>query len=213
MNKPQAENTTIWLSRLDLDLTSQTYEKWRNNMQELHLGLVRCVPRGARILFRVEPESIEGSQTLIVQSLGEPNWRRLNGALANRPIVKKATVPFREGTHYGFRLYGNAIKRCSKRTTVKSSGMRGDNSIKTDEGQTEWLQSKAALHGFKVDGFFIDGIENSLVIREIETDFQVYQVKYEGSLTVVDASKFAQAFMFGVGRGKSFGCGLLSLRR
>lgn len=75
-----------------------------------------------------------------------------------------------------------------------------------------WLRSRASRLGFEVDedNLAVDGYQ-----RHSEKDGRIRfsTVDFSGELTVADAAMFATALHDGVGPAKSFGCGLLLVRR
>ncbi|HEY4209918.1 MAG TPA: type I-E CRISPR-associated protein Cas6/Cse3/CasE [Steroidobacteraceae bacterium] len=89
----------------------------------------------------------------------------------------------------------------------------------------EWLQSRAARHGFEVQveglttsGYRVHGPNSQLRVwhgtQEYPTlprdcDLEYSTIDFRGELIVVDPVTFAFALQRGIGRGKSVGCGLL----
>ena len=74
----------------------------------------------------------------------------------------------------------------------------------------EWFCKRSENHGFKVK-------KESLVVDSVHADIfskkghkvTICKAKITGELEVTDLSKFRQAVFKGIGREKSFGCGLL----
>jgi CRISPR system Cascade subunit CasE len=92
---------------------------------------------------------------------------------------------------------------------------------------SRWLEGKAAKFGFEIettrieDGYFEDPIVmSSLRVDGYSSWRQRYGKKielsildFEGKLVVTDPAKFNKALYEGIGPAKSFGCGLLLVRR
>lgn len=82
--------------------------------------------------------------------------------------------------------------------------------------QVAWLQDRGERAGFTLRG---DTITSPLVTRKFVKDsgsgptVTVASVTFDGVLEVTDAAKFADVLVTGVGRAKSYGCGLLTIAR
>lgn len=145
----------------------------------------RTSKESASVLYRLET-----SGDLLVQSSVAPT---LPGA-----TVKEFSFAPMPGNVYQFRLKANPTKRVSgggKRIAV------------LDRDRLPWLERKADANGF------------SLVTANVVTakDYTINEigvirtVVFEGVLQVHDAALFSSAFRHGIGAGKAWGCGLLSL--
>lgn len=84
----------------------------------------------------------------------------------------------------------------------------------TPQQQMAWLEQKAAKHGFQIE------LEKTKVIgstwiqfrkKKSETRVQLKEAVFEGVLSVADPSLFKKALTEGVGRGKAYGMGLLTV--
>jgi len=213
----QKATADLCLSRVDINLAHVGYEDWRRNMEEVHADLIHCVTPGIKVLFRMEDEDDRRAvRSVIVQTTGgTPDWEHLsqrrNGMIVGKPLVKEASVEFGVGETFGFRLLGNAVRRRGRRVRQQYSLPQCE-PIKDFEGQAEWLKRQGDLHGFRVQGFQNNGAESIPVKRKNGSSFSVWCVRYDGILVVTDPAKFANAVKNGIGRCRSFGCGLLSLR-
>lgn len=81
--------------------------------------------------------------------------------------------------------------------------------------QVGWLLHQAEVHGFAVeeDQFNVTGIQWYAFTKKTGERVRLLGVTYEGLLTVTDAEKFREALCEGVGRGKAYGMGLLTVMR
>ena len=85
----------------------------------------------------------------------------------------------------------------------------------------EWLRRKAVQSGFRlVEGnAFHGGPAVSMSSGEKQTGrrgrriLTIESVQFDGLLEVMDADKFRSAICAGIGPGKPYGCGLLSVAR
>lgn len=116
-----------------------------------------------------------------------------------------------DGSVWRFRLAANPVKN------VKVAGGRGTvrNHV-TVEQQEEWLAERAPKHGFALepDGFRV--VDSRWISFDKATDgspVRIHAVTFEGLLRVTDAGLFREALVHGIGRGKAYGLGLLTLMR
>ena len=116
-----------------------------------------------------------------------------------------------DGSVWRFRLAANPVKN------VKVAGGRGAvrNHV-TVEQQEQWLAERAPKHGFALepDGFRV--VDSRWISFDKATDgspVRIHAVTFEGLLRVTDAGRFREALTHGIGRGKAYGLGLLTLMR
>jgi CRISPR system Cascade subunit CasE len=172
-----------------------------------------------KFLFRIE-RGVRGDQTrtvILVQSELAPNW---DYAFQNAPGLVECwqTRPLdwnvATGQRFRFRLLANPTKK----QQVEGSKSRGVALI-GEELQKAWLSREGQKHGFSLvevtfeRAGFKQGVKHDYKLSEtaVERKLKLAAVKFEGVLEVTDAQKFAQALRSGVGSGKAFGCGLLSV--
>ena len=202
------------ISRLLVDVTAPAVQSVLQNPYAVHQAVLKAFPADAgpsnRVLFRVEPEQSDGVGTLLVQSDLTPDWS-LPRFLEGLPVVEARSKPFEPrlapGMHLHFRLRANpTVRRQGKRL-----GLAGE------EAQAEWLRRKLESGGFEVlSASVID--EGALrARREAGMDRMAPMifrtVRFEGALAVRDPARVIAMLRQGVGPGKAFGFGLLSLAR
>ena len=81
-----------------------------------------------------------------------------------------------------------------------------------EKAQMSWLERKANENGFRVLGCRLGNRRAWRWVRKGERGVHD-GVDFEGALEVVDAGRLGNALLNGIGRGKTFGFGLLSLAR
>ena len=83
--------------------------------------------------------------------------------------------------------------------------------------QKEWLQTRAAHNGFSLneEDFTVVHSQWHIFCKNSSQEAQVrlLAVTYEGVLTVTDTELFCKALTEGIGRGKAYGMGLLTVAR
>jgi CRISPR system Cascade subunit CasE len=78
------------------------------------------------------------------------------------------------------------------------------------KSSTDWLQTRASRHGFKVTEASVDAYQQ---FRAGKRDIRFSTVDFSGELLVTDPGVFRQALFCGIGHAKAFGCGLLIVKR
>lgn len=195
------------LSRVRLDNLDRRGWKVLSDLGDTHRFIMRAFPEGHdgdRVLFRVEPE-IDGSRSsILVQSRARPDWSVLRD---ESPFATAACKTFgltlTASAHLRFRLRANP--------TVKREGKRYG--FLREEEARAWLIRKGEMVGFAVsNGRLVVRSEGTLCARRRHgrtASFQSYL--FEGAIKVSDAAALTRAVESGIGSGKAFGFGLMSL--
>jgi len=213
----------MYLSKLALNPRNRQVQRELANPYQLHRTLMKgfpeSLPADERVLHRLDVDPRSGEVTVLVQSLYEPNWQPLvkagNGHYLRTPPPppKKFDPMLKAGRRLRFRLRANpTVKTRSERNPSKKTRVP----LKKEEQQTEWLDRKAAQHGFRVVQVQVAklGDQTGRIKREEESHtLHIYTVQFDGILQVTDPERFNHALRHGIGPAKSFGCGLLSLAR
>lgn len=195
------------LARLTLDLRNAAARRDLADAYDMHRSLVRAFVQDAeqappRFLWRLEPESVWKEPVLLVQSLAEPDWSGFSapGYLKRPPEAKTVdTQAFIEtDRRYRFRLFANP--------TVTQQGKRYG--LRTEDEQNAWLERKGVNCGFEVETVLVT---SSDVVHARGDDICLQQACFEGVLHAIDAKALQNAVEQGIGPGKAFGLGLLSL--
>jgi len=221
----------MYLSRLILNPRSRQVRSELARPYEMHRTLLNAFPQGKvhverteedaiGLLYRIDEDARSGALHLLVQSQQAPQW----GLLAEReyllpvtdnPVTRAVNLQLQPGQVLAFRLRANPTKRLSAGTGNKGKRV----GIYKEEDQAAWLQRKGSQHGFRL--LQIQVSRNELV-KQGEAipaaqgrahDLKLFSVQFDGILQVVDAERFVQAIGAGIGSGKAFGCGLLSVAR
>jgi CRISPR system Cascade subunit CasE len=213
----------MYLSRLILNPRSRRVQSEIADRYQLHRSIMGAFPDhlGAdeeRVLFRLDQDTRSGDLTLLVQSwtlpdwswLAEPNARDyLRPVSVPNPALKEFQLDLASGQTLAFRLRGNPTAR--RRLPDGSKKRVG---LQREEEQLEWLERKAERNGFR--------IRSVRTSHQAKAYGQIYQngdkhrltffsVQFDGLLRVEDAEQLEEAVRSGIGSGKAFGFGLLSL--
>lgn len=229
------------LSRLLLNPQSRQAQRDLADIYQLHRTLMSAFPKQLpekeRVLFRLE-ESGDGRLSLLVQSRAvRPDWGRLPESYllppdpfdaTPNPAVKEASPAFVAGQRLRFRLRANPTVR--KPTERGRQGPRVG--IIGEENQLAWLGRKGAAGGFRsLEGVNVATLGRAFGLGrqrpkaagdEATPDdpaerprarVELLVVQFDGLLEVTDPARFGESLLGGIGSGKGFGCGLLSLAR
>ncbi len=166
------------------------------------------IDEGYRILFRINKNSRSEYPSVLIQSTLKPDWTfliKIEHYLVQEPLYKEFEFPlFKEGAKYWFRLFGNPTKK----TKGKRIGMY------KEELQYEWLQKKAKASGFKLlQGHITRKEEIKARMNRKSKKMTFNGVQFSGLLQVIDPELFKTTLKNGIGSGKAFGFGFLTIAR
>jgi CRISPR system Cascade subunit CasE len=164
-------------------------------------------------LFRIEPDH---PTRILVQSLLKPDWdyafQNAPYLLAEPPKVRQFEPEVSVGGRYRFRLVMLMVRRRSRKHRQADPKAPLEVPIRCDDAQlTAWrdrLREVSAAHGFEAHDLVVQP-SRSLRMKNGAASFNA--AAFDGMLTCVDAERLRSAVINGVGRGKAFGMGLLSL--
>lgn len=227
----------MYLSKLGLNLKSRSARAMLADCHRMHRAIMCAFPevdggqarRALGVLYRVEPDPRRPVAWVLVQSAERPDWGRLGlvegEALTQPPSVRDdleaAHARIEAGSLFRFRLVANPSKK------VKAPGARNSKRVELfrEHDQLAWLRRKGEQHGFAIPvvarsgtGEPIYAVQARPAARQRgqssrDERLTVGLVQYDGVLEVTDPGRFREALARGVGPGKAFGCGLLSIRR
>lgn len=205
----------MYLSQLVLNSRQPQVHRELGNAHKFHQRIMQAFPdeetretprEDWHILFRQEPDS----DVVLVQSEIEPDWSKLPDGYLAQPSEPK---PFHlspevlsAGRIFQFRLRANPSKRDHK--TKKTIGFyhRPD--------QLAWLERQADRCGFRL--LSADAIPSPNVFgikKKGASPIRITTALFQGVLEVTAPEPFLSVVQQGLGRGKSYGCGLLSIAR
>jgi len=217
----------MYLSQLILNPRSRRVQRELADPYQMHRSIMRAFPDGLvkgkeRVLFRVDEHPRLGAPALLVQSLVRPDWSWLaegpgtSGYLLadvqDNPGVKPFALTLKAVQVLAFRLRANPTRRLSA-----GQGNKGKRvGIYGEEEQMRWLSRKGKQHGFRVLQVRLSGQarikKHKAIHRQGQAhDLELLSVQFDGLLQVTDPPRLVRAVESGIGSGKGFGFGLLSL--
>ena len=208
----------MYLSRLILNPRSRRVRNEIADTYQMHRSLMRAFADGLnedeeRVLFRLESQERGAVLVLLVQSLTLPDWSWLGEPAAHgyllpvdepNPAIKTFDVRVAPGQVLTFRLRANP--------TVRRDGKRWG-LYRWDE-QRRWLERKAEQGGFQV--LSVVPSRQAMITGQIERGgsthrLRLLSVQFDGVLRVREPDHLRERVCCGIGSGKAFGLGLLSL--
>ncbi len=204
----------MYLSRVEINPAYRAVMKALVSPNLLHGAIEQSFPgpRG-RNLWRID--TVGGKTWLLVLSRDKPDFNRLAAQFGASCWECREYEPLlhriEQGSIWHFRLVANPT--ISK---TRKSGERGKvlGHI-TPAYQKKWLSDRAEKHGFSLSEGDFDITQSRWLHFRKGTDngrsVTLLSVTYEGSLTVTDPVVFAQTLTEGIGRGKAYGLGLLTV--
>ncbi|WP_039727685.1 type I-E CRISPR-associated protein Cas6/Cse3/CasE [Leptolyngbya iicbica] len=205
----------MYLSKLLLNSQKTSVLRELSNAHKFHQRIMQAFPdeesrdrprEDWHILFRQEPDS----DIVLVQSEIEPDWSKLPDGYLRKSSEPK---PFNlspevlsAGNVFQFRLRANPSKRDSKTKKTVGFYRRPD--------QLAWLERQGDRCGFRL--LTADVVPSPNVFgrkQQGAAPIRIATALFQGVLEVTAPEPFLSTVQHGLGRGKSYGCGLLSLAR
>jgi CRISPR system Cascade subunit CasE len=202
--------------------------------QEIHRTVMSAFPQtdqqgeGARerfgVLYRLELDRRRGCLILYVQSLAQPDWSGLPPdylifapGLENpaSKSVAKAYRGLKLGAVLSFRLKANTTRKIDTKTGpdgLRRHGRRVE--LVREEDQVDWLRRKGEQGGFQVLNVHLEGLYKEQGKRRGSgvSPLTLAGVLFQGRLRITDPERFlSHSLLKGIGPGKAYGLGLLSL--
>jgi CRISPR system Cascade subunit CasE len=221
------------LSRLVLNPLNRETARAVGDVQRLHqllmTGFDDHTGPDARahhgVLHRLEIDPRSGALVLYVQSASAPDWTRLPAAMLaaledrQNPDVRDLTELDRiaTGKVARFRLRANPTRKIGTKSVDgrRRHGHRVPH--RNDERCIEWLVRKGHDHGFELVRNVEDRLNVALIREPLRrgrrggATITFEGVRFDGLLRIVDADAFRAGVINGIGPGKAFGFGLLSI--
>jgi CRISPR system Cascade subunit CasE len=223
----------MYLSKLILNPRSRDVRRDLADCQQMHRTLLSAFPQADSdtvraefgLLFRVEVNARSGHVAVLVQARCQPDWSRLqqDGYLLTEPLTsniadKYSPAVLHHQRQLRFRLRANPTRKIETKSLpdgTKRNGRRVE--LFREEDQIAWLQRKAETAGFRILHLQLNADvpnvraqpENKTISRTKRLTFG--SVLFEGELEIINTEQFIQTLCDGIGTGKAYGFGLLSI--
>lgn len=213
----------MYLCRVKLDVTKRQTMRVLSSPNLMHKAIEESFPGvRKRRLWRVD--MLHNEQYLLVVSEDRPDLGRLSklfGYACNENSWEcKAYSKFLDSLEvdqiWYFRLCANPVRSSNKDNDKEEGRGRGKiHAHVTTEQQEKWLLDRQSKYGFLIDPESY-GVTHSrwLKFRKYSGHrVAIRAVTFEGLLRIVDPTLFRKLLSEGIGRGKAYGCGLMTIAR
>lgn len=201
ISSPQALHAAVMAGFADARPTDEGRVLWRLDAYDTYRV----------VLYTVSPDKPDF--THIVEQAGWPTTEAWQ-TRSYDPLLDSLRV----GQRWQFRLTANPV-RSGRREGWSSTKPLGHVTVKQQE---RWLIDRAAKAGFRLvsrQSSDSEDVDLAVVDRSIRrfrrTDglVTISVATFDGHLEVIDAAAVRRSLTWGLGRAKSYGCGLLTLAR
>lgn len=211
---------TTWLSRITPAERRPDVAADLADADRLHRRVMKLFPdnlgdnarASAAILFRVD-EDPHGT-TILVQSQIEPDPSRLPDGYGQSIVrtLDPLLNALRPGLPLRYRLTANATRKLGRNTIAgKPLSVVPLNGPQAEE----WWARKSHEAGLELRVLTIASLETAEGTKagqHRDTQFVRHaRTRFDGTAVIADPQRLRTALETGIGRGKSYGCGLLSI--
>jgi len=204
----------LYLSRIKLDVTNRNTLRALNAPSRFHGAIESAFPgERKRRLWRLD--NVNGALYLLLLSEDQPHFQSIAVQFCSSEndceikCYDSLLKRIENGTVWRFRLVANPTyskKKDDARGVVHAH-------ITTDY-QAQWLTKKSERCGFRLAEFQVTESKWQQFYKAGgKRPVTLITAAYEGILEVTDAAKFREALREGIGRGKAYGMGLLTVMR
>jgi CRISPR system Cascade subunit CasE len=207
---------SVWLTGVVLDSRNAAVRRDLRNVDGLHRRVMSLIPDGlgpharqeAGVLYRLEVS--RDRLRLLVQSLVEPEFTRLPAGYGHGRTGKLDLLldALRPGLPVHYRIAANASLRRPRGWT--GPGRPGQVVALRGAAAEEWWHKRAAAAGLSLRSALARPLPDARGRRD-GAPLRHGITQFDGLAIVADVEALRAAVRKGIGRGKSHGCGLLSL--
>lgn len=208
----------MYLSRIRLNTRKRNTAIALSNPQKFHGAIESAFMEDReRNLWRIDNLGNELYLLLLSQHRPELSGIVKQFGYDEEPAETKTYEPLLDkivnGSRWQFRLTANPTK-CIKKGN--DDALRGKvKALVSVEQQEQWLFDHADAYGFalKPGDFRVTRTHTYTFKKQGKHRVSIHSVTFDGVLTVIDSEKFLSALTSGIGRGKAYGNGLLTVVR
>ncbi|MGW4646975.1 type I-E CRISPR-associated protein Cas6/Cse3/CasE [Kitasatospora sp. NPDC004289] len=209
----------LWLTRIVPDQRSRDARRDHTNAVDLHHRLMSLfdddIPateprRHLGVLFRTE--TTDTGVHILLQSAREPDLDRLPagyGIAATKSLTPLLDA-MRPGLSVSYRIAANPIRKPGRTTRelYKLSAIVPLHGAAADE----WWTRQAEASGLALTALRSTPMDAAQGTRRSDQNrIKHARVLFEGTATITDTDALRTRLTEGIGKGKAYGCGLLSL--
>lgn len=206
----------MYLSRVELDVSRRSTMLALASLQKLHGAvesafsgerkrrLWRLDQLGEKLYLLIVSEDIPTNLMHIVTQFG-------TGRVAESKCYDTLFERLKPESRWHFRLTANPVHA---HPDPKHPGERGVVEAHCSEQfQKKWLMDRAGKHGFALleDDFMVTETKWIRFRKHGKNTVTLLSVTYEGSLRIVKPEAFQQLLCRGIGKGKAYGLGMITV--
>lgn len=216
------------LTRIEMEPANAVVQRDLGDAGAMHRRTMGAFATGDRgrarhalgVLWRVDWSPGGRLPLLLVQSNEAGEWDGLPAGWARSVAAKRVDQALEavcQGQTLRFRLRANVTRKIDTKTFDDGVRRRGRRvPVRAEGGALAWLIRHGQAAGFILAGgpghLSVDlRHEPPALARRPGGVVTIEAIQYDGYLVVTDPASLAQAVRTGIGPGKAFGCGLLSL--
>ncbi len=214
-----AAQATAYLSLLRLRLDHTGVRRDLKDLDGMHHKIMSLYDehpdgrQGLGVLYRATADEPRGEAAVLIQSFAEPDWQRLDERQLAAAPQTRSMDPLLDrlepGSAWRFEINANPV--IAKNQGNNKRGTRVP--IAGETNQLAWLRRQIGQHGIVLaDAIVATSPIATLGWREKgQRPVKIVAVRFTGTLTIVEPEPARQLLLTGLGRGKAYGCGLLTL--
>lgn len=213
---------TLWLTRIQPDPRHRDARRDLASAVGMHHRLMMLFPDGlgptARqslgVLFRIEDAASHSrAPHILLQSRHRPNLERLPqdyGTTTAKDITPLLTLLAADRT-VRYRIDANPVRKPGH-TTRAATGAKAVIPLTGADADDWWTRQAEEHSGLKLTSLHSTPLTAAQGQRhQDKRHIKHARTRFEGTALVTDPDTLRQRLLEGIGRGKSYGCGLLSL--
>ncbi|MEU9352389.1 type I-E CRISPR-associated protein Cas6/Cse3/CasE [Streptomyces griseoloalbus] len=204
------------IARIRLNPHSRDVQRDLRDATQMHRTVMRMVPdnlgdaprQQAGLLYRVDES--DTSSTLLVQATQLDPARLPTGyGQADVKSLSPMFTALRKGLAVRYRIVLNPAKR--ERLSLEEKGTRGRIVPLSGADADQWWLRRATEAGLDLHVLTPTSMEPARSRGRDTPHMRHSLLRYDGTATVTDPDALKDAVIHGIGRGKPYGAGLLSL--
>ncbi|GGM23180.1 hypothetical protein GCM10010129_79410 [Streptomyces fumigatiscleroticus] len=208
--------TSAVLARIRLNPHSREVQRDLRDATQMHRTVMRMVPDGlgdsprqrAELLYRLE--ETDTSSTLLVQAAHlDPALLSAGYGQAEIKSLAPMFAALCKGLAVRYRIVLNPAKR--ERLPVEEKGKRGKIVPLSGADADQWWHRRAEAAGLQLHILTPTTLAPIRPRGKEAPPMRHSLLRYDGTATVTDPTALTEALRAGIGRGKPYGAGLLSL--
>lgn len=213
---------SAWLTKIVLDPRSPVAPRLIGDAGELHEYVMALVPNQlgdhprhqAGVLFRLDDDPHRPS--LLIQTRTKPNTNQLPDGFATaltRDMTQLlSALPTLRHIHY--RLVANAARKLGpnseERTTSGRRRKPGERKALRGAAAEQWWNDRASGCGLDLLSTQTTPVADPRIVKNGKEIWHA-ATRFDGIATITDPTALRDSILTGIGRAKSYGCGLLSI--